>query len=268
MMRIRAIAGAEALLRRSQHRWLSSETQGVKSRTPEQSDYRVVRRAPGGWLLLGAATVVGSIAAYYFNNEYEKKSEKLKTPRTFGKASIGGPFTLVNTEGKVVTDETYKGKFTLIYFGFTFCPDICPDELEKISAAIDALDETEQNILQPLLISVDPYRDNPKRVKEYLRDFHPKFEGLTGDEDEVERVAKAYRVYFSKADVTDVGDDYLVDHSIITYLMAPDGSFCEFFGKSATADEITKRIRNQITNYTMTVLKSQAIKEASAAKQS
>lgn len=120
---------------------------------------------------------MGTGALWLYASEYDKKSDKITAPKTFGKASVGGPFRLINSDGKVVTDEDYRGKFLLMYFGFTFCPDICPDELEKLTAAINLLPEADQEQLIPVMVSVDPYRDTPERVKEYLKDFHPKFEG-------------------------------------------------------------------------------------------
>ncbi|KAJ8906505.1 hypothetical protein NDN08_002998 [Rhodosorus marinus] len=246
-------------------RGLSSGPEGASrgSGTPEA---RTRWRSPTTWLSLAATSGVASCLLYYYSVQYEERKEAVSGKRSYGTASIGGPFTLVDTSGKSVTDKDYLGKFMLIYFGFTFCPDICPDELEKISEALDLLSEPDQERIVPIMISVDPYRDTPERVKEYLKDFHPRFEGLTGDEDEIEQVAKEYRVYFSKADVTEVGDDYLMDHSIITYLIGPDGNFIEFFGKSTTPKDISVRIKSQIRKHEYDVLGSmmQTNKQATA----
>lgn len=135
----------------------------------------------------------------------------------------------------------------MIYFGFTMCPDICPDELTKVSEALNTLTRRGKKVgptaeadLTPILISVDPERDSPARTHEYAQGFHASFLGLSGSIDNVKAAAKAYRVYYSKDETP--GDEYLVDHSIITYLMTPEGEFADFYAKNATATEIAARI--------------------------
>lgn len=171
----------------------------------------------------------------------------LTATKSFGKASIGGPFSLRDASGAEFTDANLLGRWTLIYFGFTMCPDICPDELTKVSEALDMLAKRGKTVgptagsdISPILISVDPERDSPKRTHEYAQGFHSGFTGLSGPMDNVTQVAKAYRVYYSKDETP--GDDYLVDHSIITYLMTPEGEFADFYAKNATATEIASRI--------------------------
>lgn len=168
---------------------------------------------------------------------------------TYGKPQVGGPFELTDAEtGASVTDKTYHGKFMVIYFGFTNCPDVCPDELEKMSKAItmlDALPGVGEHIV-PIFVSVDPKRDTPEVVKQYIKEFHPRFVGLTGTDEQVANVSKAYRIYISRGEESSE-DDYLVDHSIFFFLMDPDGGFMDFFGRNSTADDIatmcTKSIR-------------------------
>lgn len=168
-------------------------------------------------------------------------------PKTIGKASIGGPFELVDEHGKMFTQDNLLGRWTLVYFGFTMCPDICPAELTKISEALEILQKHGHNIssaenakLTPLFISVDPERDTPERSAEYARGFHDSFNGVSGTLDQVKNTAKQYRVYYSKDETP--GEDYLVDHSIITYLMDPEGNFVEFYGKNTTSTEMAARI--------------------------
>jgi protein SCO1 len=160
---------------------------------------------------------------------------------------VGGPFQLLDKDGATVTENNLLGRWTLIYFGFTMCPDICPDELTKVSEVLDVLKRHGKSIgptpkadVSPFLISIDPERDSPKRTHEYAVGFHEAFTGLSGSLDQARVAAKAYRVYFSKDESP--GDDYLVDHSIITYLMDPNGEFVDFYAKNVTAPEMAARI--------------------------
>lgn len=174
-------------------------------------------------------------------------------PRAVGRASIGGPFSLIDgSSGKRVDESLLLGHWSLVYFGFTACPDICPAELSKVGEALGILEErgvrlgneVENTDLVPIFITVDPERDTPKMCSEYAKVFHDSFIGLAGNEDEVRQAAKAYRVYYSKTD--EESPEYLVDHSIITYLMDPRGEFREFYGKNTTAVEIASKIRGQM----------------------
>ena len=154
--------------------------------------------------------------------------------KTIGKAAIGGPWSLFNTNGRLVTDTDYRGKFQFVYFGFTRCPDICPNELVKIGKIFEKLESNPSlsGQIKPVFISIDPRRDTIDQLQEYSQDFHPSFDWLTGTPEQVNAVAKAYRVYWSKVDVTtdeDDDDEYSVDHTIVTYLMGPDGDFVDLF---------------------------------------
>ncbi|KVI11449.1 Copper chaperone SCO1/SenC, partial [Cynara cardunculus var. scolymus] len=143
-------------------------------------------------------------------------STAVKQGPSVGKAAIGGPFNLLDHDGISVTEKDFKGKWTLIYFGFTHCPDICPDELQKLAAAIDKIKGKAGFEIVPVFISVDPERDTVEQVREYVKEFHPKLIGLTGHPDEIKKAARAYRVYYMKTEEEGSdGSDYLVDHSII-----------------------------------------------------
>lgn len=168
-----------------------------------------------------------------------------ETTRVTGEALVGGPFELVNGNGETVTDADFRGEYMLIYFGFTYCPDVCPLDLATMSDALDMLDENRAGNVQPLFISVDPERDTPEVVGQYVQHFHPRLMGLTGTPEQVAEAADAYRVYYRKAEV-DGATDYLVDHSSIVYLMGPDGGFLTHFRHGATAEEMAEGIRRHI----------------------
>lgn len=161
-----------------------------------------------------------------------------------GKPALGGvPWVLVDQDGNLKTDSAYKGKFSLLYFGFTYCPDICPSELVKIGEILKLLEKEGIAELKPLFISVDPRRDTVGQMKHYGQDFHKDFEYLTGTEEQLKAVTKAYRVYFSKANENvDDDEDYLVDHSIVLYLVSPEGEFLDFFTQRMNVKEIVARI--------------------------
>ncbi|PWC43478.1 SCO family protein [Azospirillum sp. TSO22-1] len=158
-------------------------------------------------------------------------------------AAVGGPFRLTDHTGKAVTDADYRGKYLLIYFGYTFCPDVCPTELSTMAAALDKLGPTADTV-QPLFITIDPERDTVAHMADYVPLFHPRLVGLTGTPDEVRTVAREYRVYAAKAPGSS-GEAYLMDHSSFVYLMGPDGKFVAVFpggtGPEKMAADIKKR---------------------------
>ena len=157
-----------------------------------------------------------------------------------GGALVGGPFTLTDQNGRRVGDGAFRGKLMLIYFGYTFCPDVCPTELLDMSQAIDALGKDGDGV-QPIFITVDPARDTPAALKEFLVNFHPSMLGLTGTVEEVQAVAKAYRVYFAKASGKE--RDYLVDHTSIVYLMDRQGRYLTHFTANVRGDQMAAAIR-------------------------
>lgn len=157
---------------------------------------------------------------------------------TTGEVQIGGPFELVDETGRTVTDETFRGKWMLVFFGFTYCPDVCPTTLLEIAASLEQLgDKGEQ--LQPLFITVDPERDTPDVVADYTAAFGDRILGLTGTTAQIEAVARAYRVYVNKVPQ---GDTYTVDHSAFVYLMGPDGKFVTHFSPQAGGEAMARKI--------------------------
>ena len=160
---------------------------------------------------------------------------------------IGGAFELVDQNGKPFTEKDLKGKYSLIYFGYTFCPDVCPTELQTMTQALEMLGPLAKKI-RPVMISVDPERDTPEVLKEYLTNFYPGFVGLTGTPEQVRRAGQAYRVFYRKTDEKSASD-YLMDHSSIVYLMDPEGRYLKHFAYGTTPEKMAEGIRKAIEKY-------------------
>jgi protein SCO1/2 len=166
-----------------------------------------------------------------------------------GRPKVGGPFQLIDQNGQTVTQDDLKGKYSLIYFGFTHCPDICPEELDKMARMFDLVEAKHPGAVLPVFVTCDPARDGPKELKEYLSEFHPKFIGLTGTYDQIKAMCKAYRVYFSTPTTVKPGQDYIVDHSIYFYLMDPDGDFVEALGRQHSPEQAAKIILDHMKDW-------------------
>src|ERR1700722_8856428 len=161
---------------------------------------------------------------------------------------IGGPFSLVSPDGKTVTDQTYRDRWQLVYFGYTLCPDACPTALNDIAGALDQLGPLATKV-QPIFITIDPARDNQKVIGDYVKAFDPRIVGLPGTPDAIAGAARAYRVYFAKVPEKDAPDGYLMDHSSVIYVMRPgDGRFVATFTHENTADEMAERLKKLIAN--------------------
>jgi len=166
-------------------------------------------------------------------------SSTSQTPSTV----IGGPFSLTDHNGRAVTQQDFRGKFMLVMFGYTYCPDVCPTQLSTASDAIDALGEHGASVI-PIFITIDPERDTAAHLKEYVSYFHPSMIALTGTPEQIKSVAKAYRVYYAKVQENkDDPEDYLMDHSALIYLMGPDGKFLAHFSHGTDAETMATRIR-------------------------
>jgi protein SCO1/2 len=159
-----------------------------------------------------------------------------------GPLGIGGPFTLQDGNSKQVTDKDFRGKYMLVYFGYTFCPDVCPTTLNAVADAMDKLGPAAARV-QPLFITVDPKRDTPAVVKQYAAAFGPNIEGLTGTPDEIANVAKEYRVYYAEHRTGPGPDDYSMDHSSVLYLMSPTGGFIAPIRADQSGDEIAANLK-------------------------
>jgi len=137
----------------------------------------------------------------------------------------------------------------LLYFGYTHCPDICPDELDKMSEMLPLIKQACGDVVMPIMISCDPARDPPEILKDYLAEFHPDIIGLTGTYDNVKQTCKAYRVYFSTPEKVKPGEDYMVDHSIYFFLMDPEGDFVEVLGRNYNTKEAAQVIINHVKDW-------------------
>lgn len=156
-----------------------------------------------------------------------------------GTATVGGPFTLVDQQGRTVTDETFRGRWMLVFFGFTHCPDVCPTALNDMSAVLAELG-TAADKVQPIFVTVDPERDTVEAMSQYVANFDPRIVALTGTPEQIAQAAKAYRVYYKKVPQ---GDDYTMDHTGILYLMDPQGRFMTHFTPNTPPADMAARIR-------------------------
>jgi protein SCO1 len=195
-----------------------------------------------------AALTCGGTMAFFWNAPLTKCSWSTvggarggALPAT-GKALVGGPFSLIDHTGKRVTDQDFRGRHMLVFFGYTFCPDICPSGLQVISAALDKLGPAADG-LTPLFITIDPERDTPEKLAAYVKSFHPRLLGLTGTPAEVAAVVKAYRVYARKVADEQHPKDYTMDHSSILYVMGPDGGMTAFAPDLTKLDTVVEQIK-------------------------
>lgn len=191
----------------------------------------------GRILGLGLAGLVAGAAIAYMAFVVPQQIGPQSTAQVTGKALIGGPFSLVDQTGKRVTEKDFLGRPMLVFFGYRNCPDICPSGLQVVSAALDKLGDRAKT-LQPVFITVDPERDTPEKLAEYLKSFSPRYIGLTGTPQEVAAAAKAYRVYYQKVEDEKSKDSYSMDHSAIFYLMGPDGAFITHIPHTTDVDKV------------------------------
>ncbi|MAF68574.1 MAG: hypothetical protein CMH25_04435 [Micavibrio sp.] len=154
-------------------------------------------------------------------------------------------YSLINQDGEPVSEKTYADTYQLVYFGFTFCPEICPTELQKMTVALNELEPSVLEKIQPIFITVDPARDTPEVMKEYLKSFHPRFVGFTGTEDTVDVAIDGFKIYAAKVDDPSLSD-YTINHSSYIYLIAPSGDLIALYKKEDSADDIAQGIRQAV----------------------
>ena len=161
-----------------------------------------------------------------------------------GQIAVGGPFALTDQNGGKRSSKDFHGKYQLIYFGYTFCPDVCPTTLAVMSQALDKMGIDAGRIV-PIFITIDPERDTPKVLKSYMDAFGPSFVGLTGSQSQIAAVEKEYRVYAKKQKLDDKGN-YGIDHSSVIYLMGPDGRLVSFYDELIAPDALEKDLKAKI----------------------
>ncbi|HPG88696.1 MAG TPA: SCO family protein [Hyphomicrobium sp.] len=183
--------------------------------------------------LVAAGLLAGSLLAFLLMFQPTLPTGQVIT----GKPVVGGPFTLTDQTGKRVTEKDFLGKYMLVFFGFTNCPDICPSGLQVMSAALDKVGSKAADVV-PVFITLDAQRDTPDKLAQYLKSFHPRLVGLTGSAEEVAAAAKVYRVYYEKVTDEKSPDSYSYDHSAIFYLMGKDGVFLSPLPHTTSVDEL------------------------------
>lgn len=197
--------------------------------------------------LVGVVLGLGGVALLSYTGARHEASTTAPGTATSGTISgasvkIGGPFELVDHTGRVVHESDFRGKFLLVYFGYTFCPDVCPTELQDISMALDILGPR-ASIVQPLFITIDPERDTPEIMADYVSHFHPSLLGLTGTPEQIDTAARAYRVYYARdAETLEAQDNYLMTHSSIIFLISKKGEYLTHFGVASGPEEIAAKV--------------------------
>lgn len=188
-----------------------------------------------GVAALALAAIIGGTALYTM---VRSPAECGGNAIAGGSAAIGGPFELVAPDGSLVTDEDVIDRPALVYFGYTFCPDVCPFDVARNVLAVDILDEQGIDV-RPVFISIDPERDTPEVMAQYADDMHPDMVALTGSAEQVKAAAQAYKVYYAKG--SGEGEFYLMDHSTFTYLMLPGSGLATYFGRSDTPEDMAEQ---------------------------
>lgn len=201
-------------------------------------------------VVFGAGLVIlfAGAAAWFLTQPQSGDAIRSGTVVSSGVASIGGPFTLIDQTGQTRPSSDFAGRYMMIYFGFTFCPDICPTSLSMMTRALDQLEKENPEVAEkvvPIFITVDPERDTSEALADYATHFHPRMVALTGSVEDIAKTAKLYRVYYAKVE-DESSTEYLVDHSSIFYLMGPDGEFVAHFPHGVGPDDIVEGLRRHV----------------------
>jgi protein SCO1 len=191
-----------------------------------------------GLAVAGVAALLGGSAWYILANRTDDAFARCRQGQVAG-GDIGGPFILVDPAGRTVTDAEVLTKPSLVYFGYTFCPDVCPFDMSRNVEAVDILEERGLDVT-PVFISIDPERDTPEALGDYAANLHPKLIALTGSADQVKAASQAYKTFYRKQDTDD--EFYLVDHSTFTYLMLPGTGFVGFFRRELTSEQMAESV--------------------------
>jgi cytochrome oxidase Cu insertion factor (SCO1/SenC/PrrC family) len=198
----------------------------------------------GKLLLSGALAATPLLRTAIAQEPDPARAARLMDDLMWGRGLVGGPFALTDHHGRQRTDADFRGKLLLIYFGYTYCPDVCPADLLQIGLAVDKLG-TVGDAVQPLFISVDPERDTADVLAHYVGQFHPRLVGLTGTAEQIRAVADAYKAYYARYSPPG-GGEYLIDHTGFIYLMGRAGEYLGFFPPGTTADRMAEIIGQQL----------------------
>jgi cytochrome oxidase Cu insertion factor (SCO1/SenC/PrrC family) len=197
-------------------------------------------------LVLVASLLCGSLFAIRLAAAEEQPSAaQMMDDLMYGRGPIGGPFTLTDPAGKRRSDSEFRGRLMIVYFGYTFCPDVCPADLMAITQALDALGPAAEGV-QPIFITVDPERDS-KVLGEYIAAFHHSFVGLTGSPEEIRMVANSYKAFYAKVPDQRSGN-YSIDHTGVIYLMGRNGEYLGFMPPQTNPDRLTEILRKYLAN--------------------
>lgn len=190
------------------------------------------------WLPLGLLGAIALAFLFLLTQMPQQAGDK----ETAQDVPIGGPFTLTDAQGVSRSDTDFHGQYLLLFFGYTFCPDVCPVTLQTLSTAVERLGEKGRKVT-PMFITLDPERDSVAVISRYLANFHPRFVGLTGTAEQIAGAAKAYHVYYAKAGEA---ADYLVDHSALVFFMGPDGKYLAHFRHSDSSEKIAEGMASRL----------------------
>ncbi len=199
--------------------------------------------------LISVAAVVGLLGGLWLATQSPDEDDQFAQCRAStvagGAGAIGGPFTLVNGKGETVTDRDVITEPSILYFGYTFCPDVCPLDVARNVVAVEILEEQGMSVT-PVFISIDPERDTPEVVGDFAANMHDRMIGLTGSSEQVAAASKAYRTYYKAQDGDE--DYYLVDHSTFSYLVMPEHGFVEFFRREVSPEQMAETIGCFVNN--------------------
>lgn len=199
--------------------------------------------------IFGVAAVVGLVGGIWIATQGGKSDDQFAQCRgstvAGGAGALGGPFELINAQGEVVTDADVITEPSILYFGYTFCPDVCPLDVQRNAVVVDVLAERGISTT-PIFISIDPNRDTPEVVGDFAANMHERMIGLTGSPEQVKAASKAYRTYYRAQEGDE--DYYLVDHSTFSYLVLPEHGFVEFFRREIGPEEMADRVACFVEN--------------------
>ena len=190
-----------------------------------------------------------AVASVWIGREISGSGGDKSARSESGGASIGGPFTLVNTKGEEVTASDFRGQYMLVYFGYTYCPDVCPTTLVDMSRGLRMLAErapTKAKHVTPVFITIDPARDDVPAVRAYVKNFHDRMVGLTGSAEQISKAAKQYHVYYEKVKKDRAEGEYLMNHSSYVYLLGPNGDYLDHMSHKTKAQGIADKLQKLV----------------------